>query len=34
MFAVTFAKRDLDFEEAAELYRMLGELQTLHKGNK
>ena len=34
MFAVTFAKRDLDFEESSELYKMLGELQTLHKGNK
>jgi hypothetical protein len=34
MFAVTFAKRDMDFEESSELYKMLGELQTLHKGNK
>jgi hypothetical protein len=34
MFAITFAKRELDFEEASELYRVLGELQTLHKGNK
>jgi len=34
MFAIAFAKRDLDFEESSELYRLLGELQTLHKGNK
>jgi hypothetical protein len=26
MHAVTFAKRELDFEEAADLYRVLGEL--------
>lgn len=34
MYAVTFAKRDLDFEESSELYKMLGDLQNINKYKK
>jgi hypothetical protein len=34
MTAITFAKKELDSEYSADLYKLISEVQTVYKGNK